>query len=336
MSTKSRYRPVHCLIWNDDKFPFLSMEGKLVFLHLLTTPMSTPFGCYKAGLAALQEESRIDEKGYRKGFAEGLAKGLYEYDERHLVVFLKRFVDYNPPNNPNVLRRWGKVFQELPPSPLKAKCYRSIDAACKGYSKGFAEAFAEAFENPLAKGMANQEQEQEQEQEQDIYTLADPDGPTVDAEKPSATTCPHQKIIELYHQHCPSLPRVREWNTTRKTKLRARYMEKKERRDLDWWAGYFTAVEESDFLTGRKPAHRDSSWQASLDWLVTAGNMIKVIEGNYKNKGGKSNGTGQKTVKGSIAAEMLRRKTARAGDEGSGGRGDHGVGGQVLEGHGGS
>ena len=28
----SRYRTIHCQIWNDDKFPFMSNEGKLVFL----------------------------------------------------------------------------------------------------------------------------------------------------------------------------------------------------------------------------------------------------------------------------------------------------------------
>ena len=52
-----RYRLIHCSIWNDQKFPFCSDDCQLVFLHLLTTPYSTPFGLFKIPLAALAEES---------------------------------------------------------------------------------------------------------------------------------------------------------------------------------------------------------------------------------------------------------------------------------------
>ncbi len=167
MSTGSRYRAIHCLIWNDDKFPFMSDHGKLVFFHLLTTPFSTPFGCFKAGKASLLEESRIDPKGFAKGFAEGLEKGMFKYDERTLTIFLPNFLKHNKPPNPNVVKKWSKVFREIPDGPLRDENYFAISECCERTGKAFAKAFRESFPEPPGKSMAIQEQEQEQEQEQD-------------------------------------------------------------------------------------------------------------------------------------------------------------------------
>lgn len=160
--TSSRYRTIHCKIWNDDKFPLLSAEGKLVFFLLLTTTFSSPFGAYKAGKAALEEESRMDAKGFAKGFAECLSNGLAKYDETARVVYLPNFLKYNPPANPNVVKSWGKIFNELPKSGLDLEIYCAILNCCDGMAKGFREAFSKAFAEPEAKGMRIQEQEQEQ------------------------------------------------------------------------------------------------------------------------------------------------------------------------------
>jgi hypothetical protein len=141
----SRYHAIHCQIWNDDKFPFVSDDCQLVFFHLLTTPMSTPFGCYKASMEALSAEKRWPVKRYLKAFREAFAKGFVKYDERHLVIFIPHFIDYNPPNNPNVLKAWGKVFSELPPSSLKDQCYQALALCMKGFGEAFQQAFREGF-----------------------------------------------------------------------------------------------------------------------------------------------------------------------------------------------
>ncbi len=142
----------------------MSDHGKLVFLHILTTPLSTPFGCYKAGKASLLEESRIDSKGFKEGFEEGLRDGLFEYDERTLTVFLPNFLKHNKPANPNVVKGWSKIFNELPKSPLKEKVFRAISECCEELGEPFTKAFNESFVEPFGKDMAKQEQEQEQEQ----------------------------------------------------------------------------------------------------------------------------------------------------------------------------
>ena len=47
---------------------------------------------------------------------------------------------------------------------------------------------------------------------------------------------------------------------------------------------YFARVEASDFLTGRA-----NGWQGcGFDWILKKSNLLKVIEGNYDNKGKRS------------------------------------------------
>jgi uncharacterized protein YdaU (DUF1376 family) len=93
--------------------------------------------------------------------------------------------------------------------------------------------------------------------------------------------CPQQAIIEIYHSALPMMPAVREWTPARAAKLRSRWKEKSERQTLDWWAGFFAYVAESDFLCGRSA----KPFTCNLEWLITPANFAKVVEGNYENRG---------------------------------------------------
>lgn len=94
-----------------------------------------------------------------------------------------------------------------------------------------------------------------------------------------ANDCPHQEIINNYHEILPELPAVRIWTDKRKKLLAARWKEDKDRQNIEWWRKFFRFVRTSDFLMGRS-----SSFQANLEWLVNASNFVKVIEGNYDNR----------------------------------------------------
>lgn len=126
----------------------------------------------------------------------------------------------------------------------------------------------------------------------DIDANQDPKASTQDNQKllPSVGTddpCPHQKIIDLYHDLLPVLPRIREWTPARQTLLRNRWKEKPERQSLNWWRDFFGYVAQSDFLCGRVDSRNGKqSFQADLEWLVRPSNLVKVIEGKYENAGG--------------------------------------------------
>ena len=97
-------------------------------------------------------------------------------------------------------------------------------------------------------------------------------------------SCPHQKIIEIYHETLPELTRVMEWTDLRKKLLKSRWLEKPERQQLDWWRGYFEEVRLSEFLLGRT----DEPFKCSLEWLIRPKNFPKVLEGTYRTRSAQS------------------------------------------------
>lgn len=94
--------------------------------------------------------------------------------------------------------------------------------------------------------------------------------------------CPHQQIIDLYHQALPTGTRVRVWNGTRVKHLQARWREDAKRQDIEWWRRFFAYCAQSEFLTGQtQPTNGRDPFVVSLDWLVSPQNFAKCIEGKY-------------------------------------------------------
>ena len=81
-------------------------------------------------------------------------------------------------------------------------------------------------------------------------------------DKSGLTKVWHEKVVDLYHSHLPTLRRVEVWNETRKGYLRQRWREVfqelcREKKDvtdddvLAWWSDFFQHIGQSKFLTGR-------------------------------------------------------------------------------------
>lgn len=97
-------------------------------------------------------------------------------------------------------------------------------------------------------------------------------------------TCPHTAIIDLYHSICPFGSQIREWTPSRQQVLRARWREKSQRQNLEWWQRFFEYVAASDFLSGKTTTPGRKPFQLGLDWLLKSENFVKVIEGKYENE----------------------------------------------------
>lgn len=98
----------------------------------------------------------------------------------------------------------------------------------------------------------------------------------------STPSCPHQEIINLFHQICPMLPQVRVWNDQRRAHLQARWREDPERQHLKWWKRFFTYIAESAFLTGQVSTPNRKPFVADLAWIIKSENLAKIIEGKYE------------------------------------------------------
>lgn len=88
---------------------------------------------------------------------------------------------------------------------------------------------------------------------------------------------PYHEIVSLYHEHLPSLPRIRKLTGKRKKQIKARWFESEKTQTLEWWREFFEYVSASPFLTGGN----GKGWTADLEWLTQESNFIKTIEGKY-------------------------------------------------------
>ena len=86
-------------------------------------------------------------------------------------------------------------------------------------------------------------------------------------------------VVDLFHTHCPSFPRIIKLSDARKLKIKTRLVEMKH--DLGLLESVFTTMESSKFLRG----DNKNQWQATFDWVFdNEKNWLKVIEGNYNDK----------------------------------------------------
>lgn len=89
---------------------------------------------------------------------------------------------------------------------------------------------------------------------------------------------PYQKIVNLFHELCPSYSKIRTLSGERKKHTGARY--RQYGNDLSIFEELFHKAEDSDFLKGKN----DRNWKADFDWLMNETNMAKVLEDKYANK----------------------------------------------------
>lgn len=99
---------------------------------------------------------------------------------------------------------------------------------------------------------------------------------------PPSPSCPIRKIVEIYHEKCPALPRVKAMHKAREEMLRTRWREDEDRQNLDFWGAFFSSVAASDFLCGRAtPKPGKAPFVADFEWLIRPQNFAKVLEGKY-------------------------------------------------------
>lgn len=285
----TRYRSIHCLIWNDDKFPFATDQCQLVFFHILTTPMSTPFGLYKASVEALAAEKRWDVKAYRKAFEEAFRAGFVKYDERAQVILIPNFLKYNPPNNPNVLKAWANIYEEIPKSPLKDEFFQSLKAFLEDLGEGFDKAFAKAWRKPMPIQEQDQDQDQEQnkdkDQEQKTTAKVVKIGVTAISEHGNYDWPTPEAFVALYNTNTPAdHPKVTLLTPERRKRILL-YLDLFP--DKPFWEQVYVELSLSPFLRGQKASKDRRPVKRGFDWLLSKGedhleNCVKTFEGKYR------------------------------------------------------
>lgn len=86
----------------------------------------------------------------------------------------------------------------------------------------------------------------------------------------------YQEIADLYNNTCVSFPRVVSVSENRKKAIKARLRTY----SIEDFKKAFEMAEHSDFLKGKN----ERNWTATFDWMLQDSNLVKILEGNYKNK----------------------------------------------------
>lgn len=265
-------------------------EAQVVSLYLMTCPHSNMIGMFYMPLMYIAHETGLGLEGASKGLARASEAGFCMYDEGSEVVWVLEMARFQIGDSMSAGDKRCKGVQNeydsVPANPYLALFYGRYSSVFH-MTKNRAEPTKQA--SPLeAPSEALGSQEQEQEQEQEKTYSPEPVLPGVADSEPAEPAkrtrppCPHQQIIDLYHQILPMGTQVRVWNDARTKSLQARWREDPKRQSLGWWEKFFTYIAESEFLTGQTPAAsgRDP-FVVSLDWLINPQNFAKSVEGKY-------------------------------------------------------
>jgi hypothetical protein len=155
----SRYKKIDQRMWGDEKFRRLSRpkpNAQSLWLYLLTGPHTTALpGLSVAGPAGLAEALGWPVKDFTGVFEELTALGMAFIDPAARVLWIPNGVKYDPPENPNVVKHWAKLFDAIPECDLKATALARLKCFIDGMAEPFVQAFRDSFANSLPNPSGN-------------------------------------------------------------------------------------------------------------------------------------------------------------------------------------
>ena len=184
----ARYRTVSVRLALDTKWrDQLSDDGRLMFYNLLTHRHTNRLGVYVGNAATLAAEwpGRWQIERMSAALDEMVRADMLRLDAAARVVWLRNFLRYHEPPNPNVVRSWRHDVAEIPECDLRShvlsaawQCVSSLGAASMAAFRAAVPEWPETptpepLGTPLPKpsaepfdvGMAKQDQDQDQDQE---------------------------------------------------------------------------------------------------------------------------------------------------------------------------
>jgi hypothetical protein len=92
-----------------------------------------------------------------------------------------------------------------------------------------------------------------------------------------ASTADVQRVVDIYNDHCKSMPRAEKLTPSRVRRIRSLI---RDRYEDESFKLLFLKAQNSDFLSGRS-----GKWTGcNIDWLLAPSNIERVLEGIYDNR----------------------------------------------------
>lgn len=163
------------------------------------------------------------------------------------------------------------------------------------------------------------QQREEEEKDNNISLKSDIVGENADTgEARKGAACKHlgyNLIMEDYNRTCLDLPKIKAVSESRRRAVRSILKELERLKIMQGSGPYeklhkiFQMAQESSFLSGR-----NGKWRGcSFDWLMNKSNALKVLEGNYADKGnGGGNGGSPRGQSGTAGGREVDATTLEA------------------------
>ena len=308
-------RVVNTAFWIDGKVDEFSPEDKYFMLYLLTNPFANLLGIY---------EISIKQAAFQMGYSmEAFSALLDRFENKyHMIRFSK---ETNEVAILNYLRhsviKGGKPVEDSLKKDIKAVKNKSLLTYVFSHVEKY-DGLNDAVKNVIGNykeqnGIVRFQNDEENGACDPVGSMAydsgfgngdgygDGDGYGVSYPVSSHDTyhdtshdtsnhekneqvkrerIDYQKIIDLYNTLCPSLPAVRSLSEARKNAIGARL----KTYTVEDFRTVFENAQASSFLKGGN----NRNWTANFDWLMKDANMAKVLDGNYRDRQGKSGSTG--------------------------------------------
>jgi hypothetical protein len=110
------YGKIHSSFWTSQDIRALSDDGRTLAAYLLTSPHSNMLGCFRVPVAYVAEDLGWGMERVQEGFGELTSNHFATFNEGSKWVVIHKFLKWNQPENPNVVRAAEKLFDQIPTS----------------------------------------------------------------------------------------------------------------------------------------------------------------------------------------------------------------------------
>jgi hypothetical protein len=185
------YGKVFSRIWESADFRSLTEDGRTLVMYLLTCQHGTIAGAFRVPDGYATEDLQWTAERVAAGFAELLRKGFANRCETSKWVWVMKFLEWNPPENPNQRKAAVKVACSVPDSCAWKREFMRVCGPSLGIEPPPCDIPPENPSETLGEGLLNQKQEQKQEQDQ----KQEHSGTDVPGGKPPKLTDPKEIIF---------------------------------------------------------------------------------------------------------------------------------------------
>jgi len=160
------YGKVFSRIWESTDFRSLSEDGRTLALYLLTCQHGTIAGVFRVPDGYASEDLQWDVERVAEGFRNLAAKGFATRCNDTKWVWLHKFLEWNPPENPNQRKAAAKVAMSVPDQCTWKSAFMRVSGDFLGIEVPAEPNPSETVSEPLPNQYQEQYQEQEQKQEE--------------------------------------------------------------------------------------------------------------------------------------------------------------------------